>query len=121
LTCRFACSASVVVSNIAVATHLYRIAQEALNNALRHSQADEIIVSLENHGDHVVLEVNDNGVGIDSVSKSTKKLIDRGGMGLRTMQYRCGMIGGSFHLEQLESRGTSVKCVVPISGGHFDD
>jgi len=121
LTCRFACSASVVVSNIAVATHLYRIAQEALNNALRHSQADEIIVSLEDHGDHVALEVTDNGVGINSVLKPTKKSTDRNGMGLRTMQYRCGMIGGTFHLEQLESGGTTVKCIVPVSGGHFDD
>jgi len=121
LTCRFVCSATVVVSNITVATHLYRIAQEALNNALRHSQADEIMVSLENHGDHVVLEVNDNGVGIDSVLKPTKKSADRNGMGLRTMQYRCGMVGGTFHLEQLESGGTTVKCIVPISGGHFDD
>ena len=121
LTCRFVCSASVVVSNIMVATHLYRIAQEALNNALRHSQADEIIVSLENHGDHVALEINDNGVGINPVLKPTKKSTDRDGMGLRTMQYRCGMIGGTFHLEQLKSGGTSVKCIVPISGGHFDD
>jgi len=121
LTCRFVCSATVVVSNIAVATHLYRIAQEALNNALRHSQADEIIVSLENHGDHVAFEVTDNGVGINSVLKPTKKSIDRNGMGLRTMQYRCGMIGGTFQLEQLESGGTTVKCIVPVSGGNFDE
>ena len=121
LTCRFACLASVVVSNIAIATHLYRIAQEALNNALRHSQADEIIVSLENHGDHVALEVKDNGVGINHVLKLTAESAEWKGMGLRTMQYRCGMVGGTFHLAQLESGGTTVKCIVPVSGGQFDE
>ena len=121
LTCRFVCSASVVVSNIMVATHLYRIAQEALNNALRHSQANEIIVSLENHGDHVVLEVKDNGVGINPGLKPITKSTEGKGMGLRTMKYRCGIIGGTFHLDHLESGGTSVKCIISKSGGHFDE
>ncbi|MDZ4851284.1 MAG: PAS domain S-box protein [Pirellulaceae bacterium] len=121
LTCRFVCPAPIVVSNITVATHLYRIAQEALNNALRHSQANQIIISLEDFGDHVVLEVTDNGGGINLEPKPTPNTTERKGMGLRTIQYRCGMIGGTFHVGQLESGGTTVKCIVPISGGNFDE
>ncbi len=121
LICRFVCVKPVVVSNINVATHLYRIAQEALNNALKHSQANEIGVTLGNHDDHIILEIKDDGIGINPVSISPNPSTDTRGMGLRTMQYRCGMIGGTFHVERSESGGTSVKCIVPLSGGHFNE
>lgn len=117
VSCRFDCPLPVMAANNTTATHLYRIAQEAVNNALRHSRADQICISLRQNDDQIVLEVSDNGVGIDAsdgVVGATRK--DRG-MGLRTMQYRAGMIGGTLHVERREAGGTLVRCLSLTVGG----
>ncbi|QDU15080.1 Sensor protein FixL [Gimesia maris] len=112
ITCHFESSANVIVADNATATHLYRIAQEAISNSLRHSLATEISITLGCKDHHVVLEMKDNGVGIHSFDHSGQA--NRGtGMGLRTMQYRCGLIGGTFHIEASLAGGTSVRCLVP--------
>ena len=114
VACHFESSESLIVGDNATATHLYRIAQEAISNSLRHGQANEIGVTLRQEGDHVVLEVSDNGVGIRSDDERDR--VDRGmgmGMGLRTMQYRCGVLGGTFHIERGPAGGTSIRCRVP--------
>jgi two-component system, LuxR family, sensor kinase FixL len=100
-----------MVANNTTATHLYRIAQEAVNNALKHSKADEICISLKQNDDLIVLEVSDNGVGIDAVDSRVAITRKSRGMGLRTMQYRAGMIGGTLHVERRETGGTLVRCV----------
>ena len=112
VTCRFESTENVIVSDIATATHLYRIAQEAINNATRHGQASEINITLRREGAHVVLEVKDNGVGIHSSIDRDRAELGTG-MGLRTMQYRCGVIGGTFHIEAGPAGGTSIRCLVP--------
>lgn len=112
VTCRFESSASVVLADNATATHLYRIAQEATSNSLRHSQATEISIILEGDEDYVVLEVNDNGIGIRP-DKDGDQSNQGMGMGLRTMQYRCGVAGGTFHVEADPCGGTSIRCLVP--------
>ncbi|MCA9037673.1 MAG: PAS domain S-box protein [Planctomycetaceae bacterium] len=112
ITCHFESSANVIVADNATATHLYRIAQEAISNSLRHSLATEISITLGCKDHHVVLEMKDNGVGIHSFDNSGQA--NRGtGMGLRTMQYRCGLIGGTFHIEASLAGGTSVRCLIP--------
>ena len=63
--CRFACSDPVPVEDNDTATHLYRIAQEALHNAVKHSHADQVMVCLRCEGDTFVLEVSDNGTGLN--------------------------------------------------------
>lgn len=110
--CRFESNPNVNVADNATATHLYRIAQEATSNSLRHSQATEINIMLGCDCDHVVLEVKDNGVGIHA-SENEDRADCGAGMGLRTMQYRCGVIGGTFHIEAGPSDGTSIRCLVP--------
>jgi PAS domain S-box-containing protein len=111
LHCRFEGPLPVIVSDNSAATHLYRIAQEAVNNALRHSRASEIILSLRQNGKEIVLEVLDNGIGIDeSYSRIAEAKKDHG-MGMRTMQYRAGIIGGTLQIERRQTGGTSVKCV----------
>jgi two-component system sensor kinase FixL len=110
--CRFECPDPVAVTNNTTATHLYRIAQEALHNALRHSQADQIQVSLSQQDGQIILEVRDNGVGIDPAA-SRRATATAGGMGLRTMDYRAGMIGGVLRVERNEPKGTLVSCTVP--------
>lgn len=121
VSCRFDCPLPVMTANNTTATHLYRIAQEAVNNAVKHSQANEICISLRQSDDQIVLEVNDDGVGIDAIdSRSDFTLKDRG-MGLRTMQYRAGIIGGTLQVERRETGGTLVRCVSLCRGGICGD
>ena len=108
---RFECPVPVIVSDNSAATHLYRIAQEAVNNALRHSEASEIVLSLRQNGKEIVLEVLDNGIGIDETYSKIAEAKKDHGMGMRTMQYRAGIIGGSLQIERRKSGGTSVRCV----------
>lgn len=115
--CRFRCPSPVMAENNTAATHLYRIAQEAVNNALRHSQADQICISLRQSDDQIILEISDNGIGIDTSVRGVGANGKARGMGLRTMQYRAGMIGGTLHVEHREAGGTLVRCVSPCGGG----
>ena len=83
-----------------------------MNNAIRHSQAGWICVSLLQKGDELVLEIVDDGIGIDEAF--SRIALDRKdhGMGLRTMRYRAGMIGGVLQIQRRESGGTRVKCAL---------
>jgi signal transduction histidine kinase len=86
------------------ATHLYRIAQEAINNATRHGKAQRIEVSLSSNPSAVVLSIADDGIGI---SKTAKNL---NGMGLSIMRYRSNLIGGELLIEERTNGGTVVCC-----------
>jgi len=103
--CIFECDQPVEINEPTVATHLYRIAQEAITNAVKHSNAKEIIVRLEANADDLTLTICDDGVGV--VPKAP------GGMGLRTMAYRASVIGASFNVERMLARGTRVTCKLP--------
>jgi two-component system CheB/CheR fusion protein len=109
VTCRFECHEPVAVADNNTATHLYRIAQEALNNACRHGQADQIHILLSQEDDRIVLEVRDNGIGFDPVAKHPG---GPAGRGLRTMDYRAGIIGGVLHVGRRAEGGTLVRCTV---------
>ncbi len=111
ILCRFDCPLPVTVSNNSAATHLYRIAQEAVNNALRHSQASEIVLSLKQNENEIVLEVQDNGIGIDEKYSRIAEAKKDHGMGMRTMRYRAGIIGGTLQIERRKAGGTSIRCV----------
>ncbi len=111
ILCRFECPLPVIVPDNSTATHLYRIAQEAVNNALRHSRASEIVLSLKQNGKEIVLEVLDNGIGIDEKYSRIAEAKKDHGMGMRTMQYRAGIIGGTLQIERRTTGGTSVRCV----------
>lgn len=110
--CRFDCPQPVMAANNTTATHLYRIAQEAVNNALKHSQASEICISLRQDHNQILLAVHDNGVGIPATKSDVDVSRRTRGMGLQTMQYRAGMIGGTLHIEQSETGGTRIRCAV---------
>jgi signal transduction histidine kinase len=86
------------------AIHLYRIAQEAINNATRHGRARNILVFLEAVDHSISLRVLDDGVGVsDSCSE---------GVGLRIMRYRARSIGGEVTVERRNGPGTTVSCTV---------
>lgn len=106
VTCRFHCDVPVLIHDNAVATHLYRMAQEAVNNAIKHGQARRIDISLTASIGQVILAVTDNGAGM------AKDRARPGGMGLRIMNYRAGMIGGSLTIQQPPEGGTRVLCTI---------
>lgn len=91
------------------ANHLFRIAQEAVQNALKHSRAEHISVELLDDGEALELRVADDGVGLIEPDGSS-----RSGMGLRTMEYRARAIGATLHLETNTPRGTLVRCRLPL-------
>jgi PAS domain S-box-containing protein len=85
-------------------TTLYRIAQEALTNAARHSRASRVDVILERRGDHVLLIVEDNGVGFDPAQKPA----DGSSFGLVGMQERAALVGAALQIESAPGEGTTV-------------
>jgi PAS domain S-box-containing protein len=105
--CRVDCPQPVLVRDNTVATHLYRIAQEAVNNAVKHSRAGLIVIELKTNHNRIELKVSDNGVGIPVSRNPT------GGMGLHIMNYRAQAIGGALTIERATGHGTLVYCSAP--------
>lgn len=97
-------------SNI-VATHLYRIAQEAVNNAQRHGKAKEIHISLSASEHQIQLEVSDDGIGVDSSVLRASGGVNHG-MGLQIMEYRASVIGGVLSILGGHKNGTIVRCTI---------
>ncbi len=110
LRCIFQAEQEVPVADNLVATHLYRIAQEALNNAVRHGQAQTITVTLAADDEALHLWVRDDGVGIP------EKLPETSGMGLRIMHYRARLLGGHLEVRRRKEGGTEVHAAVPLTG-----
>ncbi|MGH8328162.1 MAG: sensor histidine kinase, partial [Steroidobacteraceae bacterium] len=90
------------------ATHLYRIAQEALTNAMRHSQASRVDIRLDSSGRDMQLEVTDNGHGISGAA-----LEQANGLGMRIMRYRAQVLGGDLCFESGIGGGAVVRCTCP--------
>ena len=113
ISCQFECRGNVIVENATAATNLYRIAQEALNNAIRHGRSTEIRILLGTIDDRLVLEIGDNGVGFDPLYMSADSVTSQThGMGLRIMQYRARLIGGSLLIQRRDEGGICVRCEV---------
>ena len=101
VSCQFQCDSSVGIPDNTVATHLYRIAQEALTNAIKHGKAKQVMISLTKVHDHILLAIRDDGIGLPKAALKSK------GMGLR--------IGGSLAVQRERDGGTSVTCAFHIS------
>lgn len=97
----------VLIYDNAAAVHLYRIAQEAITNALKHGKARKISVGLAAKHDHIILSVEDNGIGFP------QKLPVKNGMGLQIMNYRARMIGATLSLARRNRGGTVITCTLP--------
>lgn len=104
--CRFRCATPVLMEDQSTSIHLFRIAQEAVGNAIKHGKASRIDIQLTVLGNNLVLGVHDNGCGLPD-----QPVIGRG-MGLRIMQYRAGAINGSIVVQRENSGGTSVVCTI---------
>jgi PAS domain S-box-containing protein len=104
ISCLFEPGSPVLVTDMAAAMHLYHIAQEAINNAVKHGGADQIRIRLDDEGDGFALSIRDNGCGIGEQIGPVK------GIGLSIMQYRAGMIGGALEIKRHPEGGTVVTC-----------
>lgn len=106
VACKFDGEASVLVHDQSVASHLYRIAQEAVHNALKHSRATQIHIKLARHFGRVKLSVLDDGIGLPTQTVPS-------GLGLRTMAQRVRIIGGELTVHTRHQGGVEVLCLAP--------
>jgi len=109
VTCAFQNVGGTHVENSTVASHLYRIAQEAVSNATRHGGADRVKVILAGGENQMRLQVRDDGRGFETDET------DGGGMGVHIMNYRARIIGGTLEIESTPGEGTTVTCTLPRS------
>jgi len=105
--CEYRGAESIAIEDSAIATHLYRIAQEAITNAIKHGHAANIVVDLARQDHGLRLTVRDDGVGIPEPQRRNP------GMGLRVMAHRAAVMGGRFEVRREGPRGTRVVCDMP--------
>jgi len=103
--CRFNCSTPVSINNHIESKQLYRIAQEAVTNAVKHGKAKTIHINLSSTDDRCILSVKNDGKDFPNRLSRKKK-----GLGLKIMEYRSSMIGGSLDIHKGDKGGTIVTC-----------
>jgi PAS domain S-box-containing protein len=109
VNCQFECPANVLVQDPNTSTHLYRIAQEALTNSIKHGKATRIRILLTSLADLGEILISDNGNGFSNEGYVS------GGMGLRIMRYRADVIGGSLAIRANVPAGATVVCTFPLT------
>jgi two-component system sensor kinase FixL len=107
VACLLVSDGPVLVHDNVVATHVFRIAQEAIGNAVKHGKAKTVVLDLSAQGGDLRLSVTDDGVGLGSRSADGK------GIGLQTMLYRARVVGGALDIRPGERGGTVVVCTIP--------
>ena len=109
IECEFECKKPVSIKDPASETHLCRIAQEAVTNALKHAKPKRILIRLEERPDEIELMISDDGRGV----KASKPKGD--GIGLQVIQHRARLIGGRTEFETAPGKGTKIVCIVPLT------
>jgi len=108
IICRFKAEGAIPSLEPNVVAQLYKIAQEAVTNAIKHGKAHKVAINLSNGSDRVILKIQNDGTPFpDLNSRST-------GMGLRIMNYRASLIGASLVIKGAGAKGTRVICSVPV-------
>ena len=108
--CRLVCRHRVDIHDPAMATHLYRIAQEAVTNACKHGHAKHIHIALSTTSKRLKLSISDDGRGVPKPDDA-----GNGGMGIRLMNFRAESLGGSLVFHWKPGGGSRVTCTVPFS------
>ena len=108
VSCRFQCFTPVLIHDDTVATHLYYIAREAVNNAIKHGHGNQIVIRLAADQEQGALTITDNGSGFADIPANNA------GMGRHLMNYRARVIGGSLEIQRAAAGGTMVTCIFPV-------
>jgi len=108
VTCRFKAEGKVPLLENTVVAQLYKIAQEAVTNAIKHGKAKRVKINLSNGSDKLLLTIENNGKAFPDLKSGST------GMGLRIMNYRASLIGAALEIKGIGTRGTLVSCSVPI-------
>jgi signal transduction histidine kinase len=108
VNCIFHEEGPIPIRDPAVATQLYRVAQEAATNAAKHAAAEQIDIRISVHDSELTLAVMDDGVGFPG------NISDSKGLGLRLMRHGATLIGGTFNVRRNGQRGTIAICKVTI-------
>lgn len=95
-----------------VATHLYRIAEEAITNAIEHGRAGHVRIRLHLGDQKVRMRIEDDGTGFDETVENVRR------MGMRTMEYRARLVGATLSVRSGKNEGTCVTCTLPLTIGH---
>ncbi len=109
IKCSLDCDCDIEVDSDQ-STHLFRIAQEAITNAVKHGKATEINLKLSQTYSLLKLQIADNGTGFQ-----TSREASFSGLGIHTMRYRCDSMGGKFQLDSTPGNGTIVTCELPVT------
>ena len=104
--CRFHCPRTVLVQDETSALNLYRIAQEAVANAVQHGEPKELTISLTRDRRGITLTIRDSGKGMSATTGHE-------GLGIHIMKYRANAIGGSLTVDSKPNDGTTITCHVP--------
>jgi PAS domain S-box-containing protein len=107
IECRFDAEAAVLLDDAATASHLYRLAQEAVHNAVKYSGSPRIDIRLDARAHQLELTVRDYGKGLPAGGKAA-------GLGLQTMRHRAQQVGGRLTVENAPDGGVEVRCVAPF-------
>jgi two-component system CheB/CheR fusion protein len=116
VSCTFDNESDAPVRDDSIATHLYRIAQESISNAVRHGKAKRIRVCLQTADHNLVLMVRDDGAGMPKSDSRSPRPKEPAGIGLQTMAYRAKLIEGVLDVRSGTSGGVVVTCSIPIKG-----
>jgi PAS domain S-box-containing protein len=108
VSCTFECDRPCLRLCREIEAHLFRVAQEAVSNAVAHGRASRIEIGLSSKDGEGLLSVRDDGVGLP------REVRNRNGIGMHTMAYRARLIGGSLEIRRRSRRGTAVTCAFPL-------
>jgi signal transduction histidine kinase len=108
IACRCEVQGSIPPLDPNTVRQLYKVAQEAVTNAIKHGKARRVTISLQNNHDQLTLIIHNTGLPFPDLHGRPS------GMGLRIMNYRASVIGGSFEIKAAGNRGTQVTCLVPL-------
>jgi two-component system sensor histidine kinase UhpB len=98
-------------------TMLFRITQEAVNNILRHADAENVMIRLQQENDQICLEIEDDGRGFD-VGTTAGQAVSRKQLGLLGIQERASLVGGEVQIASSPGLGTRVRVYVPLLRGN---
>lgn len=113
VSCKLKKGANIEIEDHSIALHLYRIVQEAINNAVKHGNAKNIDVRLSEKDHHLSVVVQDDGIGFTNLPE------DHDGKGIQIMKYRAKMMGGNLDLIRTEFNTTMMKCLIPLNSEKF--